>query len=61
MKHGSVPVVILHHAGMTAANTVNVKQPKPVDFIALNVSTVTHRKISPVSRIKKTSKRSSAD
>jgi hypothetical protein len=53
MKHGSVPVAIQHHAGMTAANTVNVKQPKPVDFIALEVSTFTHRNISPVGWIKK--------
>jgi hypothetical protein len=45
MKHGSVLVAIQHHAGMTAANTVDVKQPKPVDLIALEVSTFTHQNI----------------
>ena len=46
MKHGSVPMAVQHHAGITATNTVNVKQPKPIDFSALEVSTFTHRNIS---------------
>jgi hypothetical protein len=61
MKHGSVPMAVQHHAGITATNTVNVKQPKPIDFIALEVSTFTHRNISPSGLDQETSKGSNED
>ena len=43
MKHGAVTVEIHHQAGMTAANTVNVKQSGLVDFNAFQGSTFKHR------------------
>ena len=45
MKHGSVTVEIPHQAGMTAANTVNVKQRELVDCNAFQGSTFKHRTI----------------
>jgi hypothetical protein len=43
MKHGSVTVKISHQAGMTAANTVNVKQRRLFDCNAFQGSTFKHR------------------
>jgi hypothetical protein len=43
MKHGAVTVKIYHQAGMTAANTVNVKQRRLVDSSAFQGSTFKHR------------------
>jgi hypothetical protein len=43
MKHGTVTVEILYQAGMTAANTVNVKQRLLVDCNAFQGSTFKHR------------------
>ena len=45
MKQGSVTVEIPHQAGMTAANTVNVKQRELVDCNAFQGSTFKHRNI----------------
>jgi hypothetical protein len=42
-------VEIQHQAGMTAANTVNVKQRRLIDFNAVKGSTFMHRKISQIS------------
>ena len=41
MKRGSVTVQIHHQAGMTAANAVNAKQRRLVDFDAFQGSTFT--------------------
>jgi hypothetical protein len=46
MKRGSVIVEIHHQAGITAANTVNVKQRGLVDCTAFQGSTFKHRNIS---------------
>jgi hypothetical protein len=45
MKHGAVIVEISHQAGMTAANTVNVKQRGLVDLNAFQGSTFKHRNL----------------
>jgi hypothetical protein len=49
MKHSAVTVKIHDKAGMTAANTINVKQCGLVDFNAFEGSTFNHRNI-PQSR-----------
>jgi hypothetical protein len=46
MKHGAVTVEVQHRTGITAANTVNVKQRKLVDFNAFQSSTFAHLNIS---------------
>jgi len=46
MKPGAVTVKIFHQAGMTAANTVDVKEPELVDCNAFLGSTFKHRNIS---------------
>jgi hypothetical protein len=46
MKYCSVMVAIQHRAGVTAANTVNVKQRDLIDFGAFQNSTFTHRTTS---------------
>jgi len=43
MKHGSVTVEIFHHAGMAAANAVNLKQRELVDCNAFQGPTFEHR------------------
>jgi len=48
MKLGSVTVEIQYPAGMTAANSINVKQRKLVDFIASGRSTFTHCNFSQI-------------
>ncbi len=45
MERGSITVHIHHQAGMTAANTVNVKHRGLVDFNAFQGSTFKHRNI----------------
>jgi hypothetical protein len=49
MKHRSVTVAVQHLAGITAANAVQVKQRKLIDFNAVHGSTFTHRNLSQVS------------
>ena len=44
LNHRTVTVAILHPAGITAANAVNVKHRKLVDCNAIQGSTIKHRK-----------------
>jgi hypothetical protein len=47
-KLSSLIVEIHHHAGVDAANAVEVKQRGLIDFNALQGSTLNHRNIPPI-------------